>query len=252
MLDLTLKEKSLLFAELSALAYKNPKQVEAAAKKMGVESVVFYDKSGAQAYQFVDKNNVIIACRGTQPNQFNDIKADLKALKVMAETVGKVHKGFKEEVDDLWPDIKKGLKALRKQRDLYFCGHSLGAAMATIMASRCQDDKDMPEVKELYTYGSPRVGNKKFVQTLTVEHHRWVNNNDVVTRVPYEFLGYKHDGEEYYMNAYGQVRNPTGWQRIKDKFRGFWFGLKAKKIDSFTDHSIISYVNNLKDWQKES
>ena len=58
-------------------------------------------------------------------------------------------------------------------------------------------------------------------------------------------MGYKHHGKQRYLNAYGNLRNPNGWQRVKDKFRGFWMGLKKGKIDSFSDHSITQYVRNI-------
>ena len=41
----------------------------------------------------MNKTDLVIACRGTQPSEFNDTKADLKAMSVMAETVSRVHRG---------------------------------------------------------------------------------------------------------------------------------------------------------------
>ena len=53
-----------------------------------------------------------------------------------------------------------------------------------ICASRLRED-DKGNVKALYTYGSPKVGGKLFVWNLDeLEHYRFVNNNDMVTRVP--------------------------------------------------------------------
>ena len=84
----------------------------------------------------MNKKDLVIACRGTQPNQWNDVKADLKAIPVIAETVGRVHRGFKKEVDDLWPMVREDLlRKVNLSKTVWFTGHSLGAAMATIMAS---------------------------------------------------------------------------------------------------------------------
>ena len=103
-------EKSLLFAKLASIAYNdNLKEVKSAVKKLGFTTVEFYNKDGAQAYRFMNKNDLVIACRGTQPTEFNDIKADLKAIPVMAETVSRVHRGFKAEVDELWPMIEEDI-----------------------------------------------------------------------------------------------------------------------------------------------
>lgn len=246
------KERSLLFAKLASIAYSNVKEATSQAKRLGFTTTEFYDRDGAQAYRFMNKTDIVIACRGTEPTQLNDIKADLRAVPVMAETVSRVHKGFKAEVDDLWPMVQEDiLRKANLNKTLWFCGHSLGAAMATIMASRCKYNIDLNDPVELYTFGSPRVGWRGYCNSLNVTHHRWVNNNDIVTRVPLAIMGYVHHGEEHYMNAYGNVRKPTGWQRVKDRFRGMWMGLKQGKIDNFGDHSMVQYVANLEKWNAE-
>ena len=243
---MTFLEKSSLFAKLASIAYMNKNDATKAVKKLGFTTVEFYDRDGAQAYRFMNKTDLVIACRGTEPTQFNDIKADLRAVPVMAETVSRVHKGFKTEVDDLWPMICEDIdRKVNLKKQLWFCGHSLGAAMATIMASRCKHNDALNDPVELYTYGSPRVGWRAYCNSLNVEHHRWVNNNDIVTRVPLAIMGYVHHGKEHYINAYGQVRNPTGWQRIKDRFRGMWMGLKQGKIDNFGDHNMSGYIKHI-------
>jgi len=248
---MTFHERSLLFARLASIAYSDDvEQVKKDVRKLGFTTVEFYDKAGAQAYRFMNKVDLVIACRGTQPTEFNDIKADLKATPVVAETVSRVHRGFKAEVDELWPMISEDLaRKTNRDKNVWFCGHSLGAAMTTIMASRCNCDVDMPDIHEVYTYGSPRVGWRGYCKSLNVTHHRWVNNNDIVTTVPLKIMGYVHHGTEHYMNAYGLERKLTSWQRAKDKWRGIWMGLKQGKIDSFGDHSMTEYIGNLEKMQ---
>lgn len=244
--EMNFKERSLLFANLASIAYSNIKDATKQAKKLGFTTTEFYERDGAQAYRFMNKHDLVIACRGTQPTEFNDISADLKAMPVMAETVSRVHRGFKAEVDELWPMISEDIaRKANLGKTLWFCGHSLGAAMATIMASRCMHDIELNDPVELYTFGSPRVGWKKYCNSLNVVHHRWKNNNDIVTTVPPRLMGYKHHGNEHYMNAYGEVRQLTGWQRFKDKCRGMWMGIKAGGIDNFSDHSMTHYIANL-------
>ena len=244
--DMDFKQRSLLFAKLASIAYSDDTiQVNKEASALGFTEIEFYNKDGAQAYRFMNNDDIVIACRGTQPTEFNDIKADLRAAPVLAETVGRVHVGFKKEVDELWPMVKEDLQECGKKRKAWFCGHSLGAAMTTIMASRCEDDPTMPNIEEVYTYGSPRVGWRKYVKSLECKHHRWVNNNDIVTRVPFRIMGYVHHGHEHYMNAYGNVRPMTKWQRVKDRWRGMWMGIKKGSIDNFSDHSMVNYIANL-------
>jgi len=244
--EMNFKERSLLFANLASIAYSNIKDATKQAKKLGFTTTEFYEKDGAQAYRFMNKYDLVIACRGTQPSEFNDIKADLQALPVMAETVSRVHRGFKAEVDELWPMILEDIdRKANAGKKLWFCGHSLGAAMATIMASRCHLYEEIQQVEELYTFGSPRVGWKKYCNSLNIIHHRWKNNNDIVTTVPLAIMGYVHHGTQHYLNAYGKYRTPTGWQMIKDRWRGIWMGLKQGKVDSFGDHSMTEYIKHI-------
>ena len=220
--EMNLKEKSLLFARLAADAYGEEKEVSAIAKKHGYKTK-FYDNGGAQAYRFESKTDVIVACRGTQPTEFNDLKADLKAFPVKSETVSRVHRGFKAEVDELWPMIKPDIETTDKK--LWFCGHSLGAAMATIMASRCHLRWEFTNVEALFTYGSPRVGWPGYVKSLKLTHYRWQNNNDIVTRVPLRIMGYRHDGHLMYIRHDGSIDDDGKFKwhrRFNDRMKGMW------------------------------
>ena len=232
--------KSLLFAELAMIAYCNEAVAAPAAQQIGFTETRLFDVEGAQAYLFATARELVIACRGTEATEWNDIKADVNAWPVVAETIGRVHWGFKSEVDRLWPFLEKEL--VENTKDLWFCGHSLGAAMATICASRCKLSYIKSNPVGLFTYGSPRVGTKKYVTHCVIDHIRWVNNNDIVTRVPPAWMGYYHVGQEMYLNAYGKVRKLTRYQRLKDRYRGFKMGLKQGKIDHFADHAIRRYA----------
>jgi triacylglycerol lipase len=232
--------RSLLFAELSQICYLSRAEAGRLAFRIGFPEIRYYDRDGAQAYIFGNDNDRVIVCRGTEPNDWNDIKADLDLATVIAETAGRVHRGFKREVDDLWPRLELALKT--NTRPVWFTGHSLGGAMATICASRCQLSYIKSNPRALYTYGSPRVGNRRYVDYVQYEAYRWVNNNDIVARVPPWWLGYRHKGQEVYLDANGQIRRFNAWQRMKDRWRGFLRGLKLRELDHFTDHSITRYV----------
>lgn len=244
-----IKQRSLLFAKLAADAYGKKSAVKKVVKEMGFTKCKFYDIGGAQAYRFESDTDVVVACRGTQPTEFNDLKADLKAFPVKAETISRVHRGFKAEVDELWPMVSKDIKKVTK--NLWFCGHSLGAAMATIMAARCAHEWDWPDPVQLYTYGSPRVGWPSYVKSLKLNHIRWQNNNDIVTRVPLQIMGYKHHGTLMYIRSDGTI-NDTGksvwFTRFKDRMNGMWDGIKKGKVDNFSDHAMAEYIPHLENW----
>lgn len=248
--DLTFLQRSLLFAELSMIAYNDESEARRACDLIGFDDLTFYDRDGSQAYRFRNDHDCVIACRGTEPTEWNDIRADANATSVVAETVGKVHRGFKTEVDDLWPMLETAL--INNDQPLWFCGHSLGGAMATICSGRCylSHIESMPD--QVFTYGSPRVGNKRYINYVKLDHFRFVNNNDIVTRVPPLFLGYRHCGSQVYLNRNGDLVKLGHIGTRRDRWKGFLRGLTRWKIDHFTDHSIHGYIEGiLKAVQKE-
>lgn len=242
--SLSILRRSLLFAELANLAYLSRCEAGILANRIGFPEIRYYDNDGAQAYIFGNEHDAVVTCRGTQPDDWNDLKADLDLKRAMAETAGWVHRGFKREVDDLWPRLEQAL--VNNTRTLWFSGHSLGAAMAAICAGRCKLSYIKSNPRALYTYGSPRIGNRRYVNYVQIETYRWVNNNDIVTRVPPAWFGYRHKGREIYLNAYGKIRELTQWQRTKDRWRGFLRGLRERRFDPFSDHSIVEYVKNIR------
>lgn len=241
--EMTRLQQSLLFAELSQIAYMPAEQARACAWRIGFPESTYFDRDGAQAYQFRNEDDCVLVCRGTEPNEWNDVKADANAVAVLAETVGRVHRGFKQEVDDLWPVLEVALTDNRLP--VWFAGHSLGAAMATICAVRCKMSPIPSYPAALFTYGSPRVGDRAYVNHCPLVHFRWVNNNDVVTRVPPTWMGYRHGGREIYLDSTGRVRVVEGWRRTLDRLRGFVCGLGRLKIDHFSDHSIERYIDHI-------
>ncbi len=241
---LTQLPRSLLFAEISMLSYLPDDQANPVFHDVGFDEVRYIERDGAQAYELGTERDLVIVCRGTEPNEWNDIKADANALTDLAETVGRVHRGFKREVDDIWPELEESLRD--EERNVWFCGHSLGGAMAQICAGRCQLSDIAAVPTEVVTFGSPRVGTKRYIQHAKVRHLRWVNNNDIVTRVPPRWLRYRHTGTRMYLNSTGEFKRYTPAQRGKDRWAGFWAGVKQRKFDHFSDHAIAAYVAHIR------
>jgi triacylglycerol lipase len=242
--SLSMLRRSLLFAELSNLSYMSRAEAGYLAYKIGFPEIRFYDRDGAQAYIFGNDDDAVVACRGTEPHDWNDVRADLDLGTMVSEAAGRVHRGFKREVDDLWPRLEQALTTNR--RTLWFTGHSLGGAMAAICAGRCKLSHIHSTPRALYTFGSPRIGNRRYVNYVQIEAYRWVNNNDIIPRLPPAWLGYRHKGQEIYLNAYGKIRRLTGWQRVKDRWRGFVRGLREGRFDHFADHSIGRYIEHIR------
>lgn len=245
--DLSFLEKSLLFANISAIAYKKPKEASKLYKKMGF-STKYFDCNGVEAYLLQNKEELVLACRGTEPGEFQDIIHDIKIkLTSSSSGIGKVHSGFKEALNKIWPNVVDEIKSARKIKKVYFTGHSLGAAIATLAAVRTSRLSFFPEVSGLYTFGSPKVGNTQFVKfmnELCIPHNRWVNNVDIVTSVP--IWPYKHHRKAIYMNHNGIIKNLTPLQTTIDRLKGLWVGLKRGKVNYFVNHGSQRYIDNIK------
>ncbi len=130
----------------------------------------------------------VLAFRGTAYGVKN-ILTDLNVGKI---TLGNqkvhVHEGFLSALESVWCQIEPALALLTCP--LFFTGHSLGAALATLAAAR-----HVPTA--LYTFGSPRVGDAAFVDALdgiANRIHRLVVDDDVVASLPPLVLGFEHVG----------------------------------------------------------
>ena len=184
---------------------------------------------------------------GTEPGEFKDIISDIKLNLVPSTSgIGKVHSGFKEALNEIWPDIFSTLTKAKNRKDVYFTGHSLGAAMATLAAVRCSRISETPQPSGLYTYGSPKVGNRRFsffAKELCIPGGRWVNNVDIVTRVP--LWPYAHIGQSFYMDHNGWLKKLTPLQMLTDRLKGLWVGIKRGKINYFVNHGSQKYIYNI-------
>tara|TARA_R110000737_G_scaffold71812_1_gene100319 strand:+ start:943 stop:1665 length:723 start_codon:yes stop_codon:yes gene_type:complete len=225
-------------ALMAQMAYLSGKEAKKQTKAYGITGHKFWDFEGAQCHAFWNKEEYVLAFRGTEPSELNDLLADLNAIPRGAMTHGLVHSGFRGECDKLWDDIVKHHGKGHHKKKLFITGHSLGAAMATIATSRFEE---FTTVERLTTFGSPRVGTRSFVKAIETPHYRFVNNNDIVTKVPLWIMGYKHHGLQQYINFYGNVRKLTTWQAIKDKWRGYKSGI----LDGALDHGMDNYVSAL-------
>lgn len=237
-----IENMSLHFATLAKIAYMTQADSKPAVHELGYTKSILIDHKGAECLIVENSERVVLCFRGTEPKEFSDIKADLKAWKRESETEGMVHAGFYEYLERIWEQVLAYASTpARKKKALYICGHSLGGAMATLASSRLQD-----RVVACYTYGSPRAGGKVWHANCSFKHYRHVNNNDVVPRVPFWIMGFRHYGELVYINYYGNIRKLTPWQKFKDSWRGrFRAWSKLELFDGARDHSMDAYESKI-------
>jgi triacylglycerol lipase len=164
---------------------------------------------------------ILLALRGTQ-NLDNWLTNADTPLVPHPPYPGRVHLGFARAVDQVWPEVRKLLAALPK-RPLWVTGHSLGGAMATLASLRLVQDGY--EVRAVYTYGSPRVGNRSFHSSYNQTNYRFVNNDDVVPHLPFRWC-YKHVGQIELLDGQGNlIQEDAAWREKKRALRS-----QAKRV----------------------
>ena len=147
-------------------------------------------------------------------------------------------------MDKVWNELEGVVDECVKLHDIkqvLFTGHSLGGALAVVAAARSK------YVGEVYTYGQPRVGNRKYSKQVKSKVYRFVNNNDVVPRVPPPLV-FGHQGIKFHIVG-DKVISP------KSKWNEFWLSMKVRfknmlRLRYFrslvADHDISSYHKLLK------
>ncbi|PSB24656.1 lipase family protein [Stenomitos frigidus] len=139
----------------------------------------------------------------------------------------KMHQGFVDAYFSVRDQIHTYLKS-HSVSSVTVTGHSLGGALATLCAVDVQYNFSPVDV-ELYTFGSPRVGNSGFRDSFNQrvpKSYRFVYGMDIVPALPRPWQGYSHVDAEYRLGPRLSLNFVT--QRFKD-------------------HAISNYLNALKE-----
>jgi pimeloyl-ACP methyl ester carboxylesterase len=108
-------------------------------------------------YKAPDKTHVIVAIRGTRPEMAGkpDLLTDAYGALTGFAGLGPVHAGFKRTYESILPSLEKDRRLIASADVVHFVGHSLGGAVATLLAAQYAGSA---KAVKLYTFGSPRVG----------------------------------------------------------------------------------------------
>jgi triacylglycerol lipase len=131
---------------------------------------------------------------GTDPLKIEDWITDF----TVAPQPDVLHQGFADAVETVWPTIETAIKNRgAAEQPLFFTGHSLGGALATIAAERALQAKF--RATAVYSFGGPRVGGLNFFNSYTPDlgdrTFRLVHGDDIVPTVPPSLAGnFRHVG----------------------------------------------------------
>ena len=214
----------------------------------GPASSVFDVRTGGYAYCTRKKTGglVLVAFRGTEPNDLRDFMTDLKVLPTPWKGV-QVHTGFLQAALALEGPVQDWLTRHRAADDqLLLCGHSLGAALATLFGL-------IAVPTHVITIGSPRVGDAHFAAALPAGAvTRIVNCCDVVTALPPGSPAYSHAGQLLYIDREGALHpGADATFMLTDQATGqaqytvrnlTTVNVGALPARTLADHSPINYV----------
>lgn len=198
----------------------------------------------AQLYIWIKKNTCYITIRGTKG--FKDILHDLSITSKQYKDNIYIHNGFFQQFSAIKDDIDRYiLNNIIDIDNFIVAGHSLGGALAQIVA---------PYISENYfknvschTFGSPRVGNAKFVEWFDFhikDNYRVSNKSDIVSSIP---IKYKFN---HTMNGYFTINKKCHVHLSKHKVDTPWYKrlFTSLKLFNFTpkkDHSCSVYIERL-------
>lgn len=176
------------------------------------------------------RKRLVVAFRGTEQVRWKDLRTDLMLAPagLNPERIGgdfkeevQVHSGFLSAYDSVRTRIISLIKTATGYQDdgadqaskwhVYVTGHSLGGALATLLAlelSSSQLAKRGAISVTMYNFGSPRVGNKKFAEVYNEkvkDSWRVVNHRDIIPSIP-RLMGYCHVAHPIYLAA-GDAEN---------------------------------------------
>lgn len=240
-----LGENAVALGNGALLAYADAGTCATSASAWGFARAHFIDRRETQCLVMGNAAAVVVAFRGTEPAKLQDWMSDLDTRQV-AGPFGQVHDGFWRALSYVWDELTACVAEYQDQgQSLWVTGHSLGAALATLACARWRE-ADKP-VHGLYTFGSPRVGDRVFERTFDQDFgartFRFVNNGDLVTRVPPRALGFSHVGTFAYFDDQGRLQTDPGWwDRFLNRVQADVADLGKLGLADIKEHSMERYL----------
>jgi len=241
---------ALALAYASQLAYADSPPVSQTLNDWGFDAskFVFLDSDDTQGFVTANDQMILVSFRGTQANDIWDWMTDADIV-LRPFVAGLVHKGFYDGLQAVWNPLLAAVKQFQDRgQSLWFTGHSLGAALACLAVARLLFEERQP-VHGLYTFGHPRTGDFVFSRDFDHEFEdqtfRFVNDCDIVTRIPPRVLGYSHVGQLLFFDDQGILQTDEHWWiQFLNSVQVGLDGLK-RPDELVAEHAIALYIKNM-------
>jgi predicted lipase len=223
----------------------------------------------------------VVAFRGTKG--IRDFITDAEFFRIPffvcagdPEPAGAVHAGFLMGVRPVMDAVADSIRSAGGSK-VFLTGHSLGAAQAQLAAIILE--RRGIRVDGVYTFGSPRLGDSAWrdawgragmasygqsesgaptlasyssVIPLAARTYRFVNDLDIVPRLPGWLEGFRHVGQCEYLDSSCMppgvplVTNPHFWFMALSDALGVWRDYRIRhELSSLEDHHIDCYVQSV-------
>ncbi|TVZ40329.1 lipase (class 3) [Alteromonadaceae bacterium 2753L.S.0a.02] len=231
------------YAKRAALAYKPASEIQA---QLPNATIINTTDDDVQYFIETDHANKrqVVSVRGTC--NLANAREDADYLECSNKKLGIwVHRGFDE---DAWHIYQRIHDKLISDYQLIFTGHSLGAAIATLLMMYFHEDGF--SIGPSYNFGQPKITNKKGVEKYNfLPLFRVVDEDDLVPMVPPLDLidelhgGYEHFGQEIVLleqSYYCFLKEKRAEQASLGEF---WKSLGHESIEA---HLMKNYLRNIK------
>jgi triacylglycerol lipase len=265
---------ALLLAKMCNAAYMEDAPAKSEASQLGLTNFQWIDLTErfADLYAIAAGCDqfAVLAFLGTKDfkNWMTDLSATPAPFSWLFEggpDVGEVHGGFGHILRDAWTKIATALKTVapgpeqtvsatdlaKPQRTLWITGHSLGGALAVLAGAAFSmwAPATIRSVSGIYTFGQPRIGLYPFCgnydHILASKTFRFVNNQDLVPRVPFRGWDYADIGQMIHFASDGtpQLQSVQWSNFLTRSFESFkdFFNMTGNLGLDVGDHSMSGY-----------
>jgi len=198
-------------------------------------------------FQVKDKTLFIVGRGSDEKNdwlhniQFHMEKYPFKSNK-------KFHSGFLLQYMSIRDKFSGMLEHMIEKHDIkkvVLCGHSAASGLVTLAGFDLYKQLQNLET-EVITFGSPRLSNRQFEKDFesNIKCTRYINDKDMITKLPFKILGYRHLGNPIWLRNNGKFI-----KKDPNSFQTFFMMLSGILIADIgvRDHFMEQYVKNMEE-----